>query len=82
VMGGFGIWRIVFVSLALLAYTLLAFFWMKSYGASDALARSVAVNAITIGHVFLLNSRYLLDSSSPQRRTWEISSSRWPSARS
>ena len=64
IMTGFGIWRIVFVGLALLAYTLLAFFWMKSQGASDALARTVAVNAITIGQVFyLLNSRYLLDSS-------------------
>jgi magnesium-transporting ATPase (P-type) len=60
----FGIWRIIFVGMALLAYTLLAFFWMKSQGASDPLARTVAVNAITIGQVFyLLNSRYLLDSS-------------------
>jgi len=60
----FGLWRILFVGLALLAYTLLAFFWMKSQGASDSLARTVAVNAITIGQVFyLLNSRYLLDSS-------------------
>ena len=50
--------------LTLLAYTLLAFFWMKSQGASVELARTVAVNAITIGRVFyLLNSRYLLDSS-------------------
>jgi len=64
IVTGFGIWRIVFVGLALLAYTLLAFFWMKSHGASDELARTVAVNAITIGQVFyLLNSRYLLDSS-------------------
>jgi magnesium-transporting ATPase (P-type) len=64
IVTGFGIWRIVFVGLALLAYTLLAFFWMKSHGASDALARTVAVNAITIGQVFyLLNSRYLLGSS-------------------
>jgi magnesium-transporting ATPase (P-type) len=64
IMTGFGVWRIVFVGLALLAYTLLAFFWMKSQGASDELARTVAVNAITIGQVFyLLNSRYLLDSS-------------------
>jgi magnesium-transporting ATPase (P-type) len=64
IITGFGIWRIVFVGLALLAYTLLAFFWMKSRGASDELARTVAVNAITIGQVFyLLNSRYLLDSS-------------------
>lgn len=64
IVTGFGIWRIVFVGLALLAYTLLAFFWMKAHGASDPLARTVAVNAITIGQVFyLLNSRYLLDSS-------------------
>ena len=64
IVTGFGIWRIIFIGLALLAYTLLAFFWMKSQGASDALARTVAVNAITIGQVFyLLNSRYLLDSS-------------------
>ena len=64
IVTGFGNWRIIFVGLALLAYTLIAFFWMKSEGASDALARTVAVNAITIGQVFyLLNSRYLLDSS-------------------
>src|SRR5262249_9082031 len=60
----FGIWRIVFVGLALVGYALSPFFWMKSQGASDDLARTVAVNAITIGQMFyLLNSRYLLDSS-------------------
>jgi magnesium-transporting ATPase (P-type) len=64
IVTAFGLWRILFIGLALLAYTLLAFFWMKSHGASDSLARTVAVNAITIGQVFyLLNSRYLLDSS-------------------
>jgi calcium-translocating P-type ATPase len=64
ILTGFGIWRVVFVGLALLTYTLCAFFWMKSQGASDQLARTVAVNAITIGQIFyLLNSRYLLDSS-------------------
>jgi len=64
ILTGFGIWRVVFVGLALLAATLWAFFWMKSQGASDQLARTVAVNMITIGQVFyLLNSRYLLDSS-------------------
>jgi magnesium-transporting ATPase (P-type) len=64
ILTGFGIWRVVFVGLALLGYTLCAFFWMKAQGASDPLARTVAVNAITIGQVFyLLNSRYLLDSS-------------------
>jgi magnesium-transporting ATPase (P-type) len=60
----FGVWRIVFVGFALLAFTLWAFFWIKGQGGSDALARTVAVNAITIGQMFyLLNSRYLLDSS-------------------
>src|SRR5271166_1383468 len=64
ILTGFGIWRVIFVGLALLAVTLSAFFWMKSQGASDQLARTVAVNMITIGQVFyLLNSRYLLDSS-------------------
>ena len=64
IVTGFGLWRILFIGVALLAYTLSAFFWMRSQGASDALARTVAVNAITIGQAFyLLNSRYLLDSS-------------------
>jgi magnesium-transporting ATPase (P-type) len=64
IVTGFGLWRLLFIGLALLAYTLLAFFWMKAQGASDALARTVAVNAITMGQVFyLLNSRYLLGSS-------------------
>jgi magnesium-transporting ATPase (P-type) len=64
ILTGFGIWRVVFVGLTLLAVTLWAFFWMKAQGASDQLARTAAVNMITIGQVFyLLNSRYLLDSS-------------------
>jgi calcium-translocating P-type ATPase len=64
ILTGFGVWRILFVGVALLAYTLWEFFWAKSQGASDSLARTVAVNALTMGQVFyLLNSRYLLDSS-------------------
>jgi magnesium-transporting ATPase (P-type) len=64
IVTGFGIWRILFVGAALVVYTLAAFFWMKAAGASDALARTVAVNAITLGQVlYLFNSRYLLDSS-------------------
>jgi magnesium-transporting ATPase (P-type) len=64
IVTGFGLWRIVFVGLALLTFTLAAFFWMKSNGASDALARTVSVNAIAMGQAFyLLNSRYLIDSS-------------------
>ena len=64
ILTGFGIWRIAFVGLTLVAFTLCAFFWMKSQGASDQLARTVAVNTLTIGQIlYLLNSRYLLDSS-------------------
>lgn len=64
ILDGFGIWRVVFVGLALLVLTLWAFFWMKSYDASDELARAVAVNALVIGQIFfLLNSRYKLESS-------------------
>ncbi len=60
----FGIWRILFVGAALVLYTLAAFFVMKDYGASDGMARTAAVNAITLGQIFyLLNSRYLLESS-------------------
>ncbi|MFZ1413090.1 MAG: HAD-IC family P-type ATPase [Defluviicoccus sp.] len=64
ILTSFGIWRVIFVGVTLLAFTLLAFFWMKGQNASDELARTVAVNAITIGQCFfLLNSRYLIDSS-------------------
>jgi magnesium-transporting ATPase (P-type) len=64
ILDGFGIWRVCFVGLGLLALTLWAFFWMKSQGASDELGRAVAVNALVIGQVFyLLNSRYKLESS-------------------
>jgi magnesium-transporting ATPase (P-type) len=64
IVTGFGIWRILFVGAALVLYTLSAFFGMRAEGASDELARTAAVNAITLGQVFyLLNSRYLLESS-------------------
>jgi magnesium-transporting ATPase (P-type) len=64
ILTGFGIWRVIFVGVTLVAFTLWAFFWMKGQGASDGLARTVAVNAITIGQCFfLLNSRFLIDSS-------------------
>jgi calcium-translocating P-type ATPase len=64
ILDAFGIWRVVFVGVALLTLTLWAFFWMKQNGASDALARAVAVNALVIGQIFyLLNSRYKIGSS-------------------
>jgi magnesium-transporting ATPase (P-type) len=64
ILTGFGVWRIIFVGVALVAYTLWEFFWTQAGGASYHLARTVAVNALTLGQVFyLLNSRYLIDSS-------------------
>ena len=64
ILDGFGVWRVIFVGLGLLALTLWAFFWMKSINASDPLARAAAVNALVIGQIFyLLNSRFKLDSS-------------------
>jgi magnesium-transporting ATPase (P-type) len=64
IVDGFGLWRVIFVGLGLLALTLWAFFWMKSKEASDELARAAAVNALVIGQIFyLLNSRYRIDSS-------------------
>jgi magnesium-transporting ATPase (P-type) len=64
ILDAFGVWRVVFVGGLLLILTLSAFFWMKAQGASDPLARTVAVNALVIGQVFyLLNSRFKIDSS-------------------
>jgi magnesium-transporting ATPase (P-type) len=64
ILDAFGVWRVVFVGVALLALTLWAFFWMKSQNASDELARAVAVNTLVVGQAFyLLNSRYKFESS-------------------
>ena len=63
-LDSFGMWRVAFVGLGLLTLTLAAFFGMKSQGAGDALARTAAVNALTVGQVFfLLNSRFKIESS-------------------
>lgn len=64
ILDGFGMWRVAFVGLGLLTLTLAAFFGMKSLDATDALARTAAVNALTVGQVFfLLNSRFKIESS-------------------
>ena len=64
ILDGFAVWRVVFVGVALLVLTLVAFFWTKSFGASDELARTVAVNTLVIGQIFyLLNSRFKTESS-------------------
>jgi magnesium-transporting ATPase (P-type) len=64
IVTGFGLWRILFVGVALVLYSLWAFRMMKADGASTGMARTAAVNAITLGQVFyLLNSRHLIESS-------------------
>ncbi len=64
ILDAFGMWRVVFVGLGLLTLTLLAFFGMKAQGAPDALARTAAVNAITVGQIFfLINCRFKFESS-------------------
>ncbi len=55
----FGIWRIMFVSVLLLATTFGFFMTARMQGASEALAQTYAVNALVIGEIFyLFNSRF------------------------
>ena len=57
----FLIWRIVFVSLILVAGTFGLFAWERTNGASIELARTVAVNTLVMFEIFyLFSARYLL----------------------
>ena len=54
----------IFVGLSLLVLTLVAFFGTYAQGVPIEVARTVAVNALTIGQVFyLLNARYRTEPS-------------------
>ncbi len=60
ILSGFLIWRIVFVSLILVAGTFGLFLWERDQGASIELARTVAVNTLVMFEVFyLLSARSL-----------------------
>ena len=60
----FLLWRVVFVSLLLLAGVFGVFGWILTQGGSEALARSGAVNMLVMGSAaYLINSRYLLAST-------------------
>lgn len=62
IMSGFLLWRIGFVSLLLVAGTFGHFVWLEAQGASEAIARSAAINTLVVGQVFyLFNSRYILE---------------------
>jgi len=56
----FMVWRILFVSLLMVAATFGLFIWERSSGASIEVARTVAVNMLVVAEIFyLLNTRYI-----------------------
>ncbi|CAM3409389.1 cation-translocating P-type ATPase [Halomonas lysinitropha] len=60
----FMLWRVVFVSVVLVAAVAGLFFWILGQGGSLELARSGAVNMLVMGEiVYLLNSRFLVGRS-------------------
>ncbi|MFZ2312015.1 MAG: HAD-IC family P-type ATPase, partial [Methylobacter sp.] len=62
-LSGFLVWRIVFVSLIMVAGTYGMFLWEISQGTSIDAARTVALNTLVMFEIFyVLNSRYLVDS--------------------
>ncbi len=64
ILSPFMIWRIMFVSLILVAGTFGLFLWERAQGAPEALARTIAVNTLVIFEIFyLFNSRYITGSS-------------------
>jgi len=61
ILSGFLIWRILFVSLILVAGTFGLFIWERDHGASIELARTVAVNTLVMFEIFyLFSARHLL----------------------
>ncbi|KUJ86607.1 MAG: ATPase P [Halomonas sp. 54_146] len=60
----FLLWRVIFVSLLLLAGVFGIFSWLLSQGESIALARAGAVNMLVTGSAaYLINSRFLVNST-------------------
>jgi len=63
-LSGFLIWRILFVSLILLAGTFGLFYWERVHGAPLEYARTVAVNTLVMFEIFyLFNARYINESA-------------------
>jgi magnesium-transporting ATPase (P-type) len=59
-LSAFLVWRVVFVSLILVAGTFGLFLWEQAHGASVETARTVAVNALVAFEIFyLFNARFL-----------------------
>ncbi|CAM3911343.1 cation-transporting P-type ATPase [Vreelandella rituensis] len=60
----FLLWRVIFVSMLLLAGVFGMFSWILSHGGSEALARAGAVNMLVTGSAaYLINSRFLVNST-------------------
>jgi magnesium-transporting ATPase (P-type) len=60
ILSGFLLWRILFVSLILVAGTFGNFLWQREQGASIEVARTVAVNTLVMFEIFyLISARYL-----------------------
>ena len=63
ILSGFVLWRILMVTLILVAGVVGLFEWMLERGAGIEAARTVAVNTLVMGEVvYLFNSRHLVDS--------------------
>lgn len=65
-ISAFGLWRISFVSILLLAAVLIMFQWARGNGSEETLARArtVAVNMLVVGEIFyLFNARRLFEST-------------------
>lgn len=61
---GFLVWRIIFVSMILVAGTMGHFIYLIVNGASISFARSASINTLVAGElVYLFNSRYIVNSS-------------------
>lgn len=63
ILSGFLVWRIVFVTLLLVASVFGLFLWEKSRGVDVTTARTIAVNMLVMGEaIYLLNCRKLYNS--------------------
>jgi len=62
ILSPFMIWRILFVSVLMVAATFGLFLWEQNSGASIEVARTVAVNTLVMAEIFyLFNIRYMRD---------------------
>ncbi|SPC19407.1 putative cation-transporting ATPase F [Cupriavidus oxalaticus] len=62
-LSGFFVWRVLMVSILMMAGALGLFLWELDHGTSLETARTIAVNAVVAAEMFyLLNSRFLLAS--------------------